>query len=153
MKDFEVRAVRYDDPEAKTVLTAALAELASRYGGTGDDTPMDPDEFTPPHGDFLVGFLDGVPVAGAGWRAHGDEDAELKRMFTAASVRGRGIGRKVLAAIEESARAQGRKRVILEVGDLQPEAIGMYHACGYERIENFGYYRDEPGCLSFARIL
>jgi GNAT superfamily N-acetyltransferase len=153
VEDFLVRAVRYDEPEAQAVMTAALAELASRYGGTGDDTPMEPDEFMPPRGGFVVGLLDGVPVAGAGWRAHGDEDAELKRMFTAASVRGRGIGRRVLAAVEESARAQGRKRVILEVGDLQPEAIAMYHACGYERIENFGYYRDEPGCLSFARVL
>lgn len=145
--------MRYDEAAARTVMRAALAELAARYGGTGDDTPMDPAEFTPPRGDFLVAFLGGEPVAGAGWRAHGDEDAELKRMFTSATVRGRGIGRKVLAAIEESARAQGRKRVILEVGDLQPEAIAMYHACGYERIENFGYYRDEPGCLSFARVL
>ncbi|MDP9797195.1 GNAT superfamily N-acetyltransferase [Catenuloplanes nepalensis] len=153
MKDVEVRSVRYDEPEARTVMHAALAELAGRYGGTGDDTPMDPAEFTPPGGDFVVAFLGGEPVGGAGWRAHGDEDAELKRMFTSAAVRGRGIGRRVLAAIEESARAQGRRRLILEVGDLQPEAIAMYNACGYDRIENFGFYRDEPGTLSFARDL
>lgn len=148
-----MRSVRYDEPEAQTVMRAAMAELADRYGGTGDDTPMDPAEFVPPRGDFVVAFLGGEPVGGAGWRAHGDDDAELKRMFTSATVRGRGVGRRVLAAVEDSARARGRRRLILEVGDLQPEAIAMYNACGYDRIENFGFYRDAPGCLSFARVL
>ena len=35
----------------------------------------------------------------------------------------------------------------------QPAAISLYQACGYERIPNFGFYRDSPGCVSFARPL
>ncbi|MFI5491010.1 GNAT family N-acetyltransferase [Actinoplanes sp. NPDC051859] len=107
---------------------------------------------------FVSGGMEvGVPagerlVGCGGWRRHG-EDAELKRMFTIAAARGRGVARRVLAAIEESAREQGCKRVILETGDKQPEAIALYEKCGYERIEDFGYYKGEPGVLSYARTL
>ncbi len=59
----------------------------------------------------------------------------------------------MLAAVEDSARASGRRRLILETGDRQPEAIGLYTSCGYERIANFGFYRDSPLCVSFARSL
>ena len=68
-------------------------------------------------------------------------------MYTAPTARGRGVARRMLAAVEESARAHGRRRMILETGDKQPEAIALYNSSGYERIDNFGYYRDEPGVL------
>jgi GNAT superfamily N-acetyltransferase len=100
-----------------------------------------------------AGSGDGEVLLGcAGWRAHG-EDAELKRMFTTPAARGRGVARRVLTAIEDSARERGCKRVILETGDKQPEAIALYIKCGYERIEDFGYYAGEEGVLSFARVL
>jgi ribosomal protein S18 acetylase RimI-like enzyme len=37
--------------------------------------------------------------------------------------------------------------------DRQPEAIGLYRSAGYERIEDFGYYRDYAGVCSYARVL
>lgn len=74
-------------------------------------------------------------------------------MYTAPAARGRGVARAVLAAVEHSARDQGRKRMILECGDKQPEAIAMYTSAGYERIPNFGFYQDAPGCLSYGRPL
>lgn len=155
VSEIEIRAVRYDSPVARQVVTAALADLAVRYGGGGDETPVEAAEFDPPNGVFLVAYLGGQPVGCGGWRSHGDsgETAELKRMFTAAEARGRGVARAVLAAVERSARDQGRKRIILECGDQQPEAIAMYQSGGYERIENFGFYRDSPNCLSFGRSL
>ena len=72
-------------------------------------------------------------------------------MFTATAVRGRGVARKLLVAIEESARAAGCRRVILETGDRQPEAIALYEASGYTRIDDFGYYAGEEGVLSYAK--
>jgi ribosomal protein S18 acetylase RimI-like enzyme len=74
-------------------------------------------------------------------------------MYTAPAARGRGVARRVLAAVEESARAAGCRRVILETGDRQPEAIALYTSAGYRRIADFGYYKDEEGVLSFARDL
>ena len=43
--------------------------------------------------------------------------------------------------------------MILETGDRQPEAIALYLSCGYERIDDFGYYKGEEGVLSYARSL
>lgn len=155
VSDIEIRALRFDAEVAQDLVRAALADLAARYGGSGDDTPVDAAEFAPPDGAFLVAYLDGKPVGCGGWRSHGDggEVAELKRMYTVPAARGRGVARTVLAAVERSAREHGRKRVVLECGDKQPEAIAMYLSAGYGRIPNFGYYRDAPGCVSFGRTL
>ncbi|AGL20428.1 GNAT family N-acetyltransferase [Actinoplanes sp. N902-109] len=147
-----IREARFDDPDVQALIGLALAELSRRYGGSGDDTPVAPSDFAPPNGAFLVAEESGRLLGCAGWRTHGP-DAELKRMFTIEQARGRGIARRVLAALEESARAAGRKRVILETGDKQPEAIALYEKCGYERIEDFGFYKGEPGVLSYAKVL
>jgi GNAT superfamily N-acetyltransferase len=148
----EIRKVRYDEPEVRALVTLALGDLSQRYGGSGDDTPVSAAEFAPPLGRFFVAVDGGRMIGCAGWRAHG-EDAELKRMFTVPVARGRGIARRLLAAVEASARADGRKRVILETGSRQPEAIALYESAGYRRIEDFGYYQDHAGVRSFARDL
>ncbi|MEO3744670.1 GNAT family N-acetyltransferase [Plantactinospora sp. B5E13] len=155
MSDLEIRDEPYDSPAAQRLVAATLADLAARYGGSGDETPVAPAEFAPPNGTFLVAYLDGEPVGCAGWRSHGDtgEVAELKRMYVSPVARGRGVARAVLAGIEESARKHGRRRLVLECGDRQPEAVALYQSSGFERIPDFGYYRDEPGVLSFGRWL
>jgi GNAT superfamily N-acetyltransferase len=155
VSEIDIRALRFDSPVAQSLIRAALADLGQRYGGSGDDTPVDAAEFELPDGAFLVAYLDGEAVGCGGWRSHGEagDTAELKRMYTAPAARGRGVARAVLAAVEQSAREQGRKRVVLECGDKQPEAIAMYTSAGYEPIPNFGFYADAPGCLSFGRPL
>ena len=155
VQNLEIHVARFDSPAAQQLIRSALADLGRRYGGNGDDTPVDAAEFEPPAGTFLIALLDGEPVGCGGWRSHGETGgtAELKRMYVAPEARGRGVARAVLAAVERSAREHGRKRIVLECGDRQPEAIALYGSAGYERIPNFGFYKDEPGCISFARTL
>ena len=142
----------FADPVVQALLGEVLDELSERYGGSGDDTPIATDDFTPPNGAFFVAD-DGERLIGcAGWRRHGS-DAELKRMFTAKAARGRGLGRRLLAAVEESAREAGFQRLILETGDKQPEAVALYGSAGYQRIEDFGYYKGHAGVLSYAKTL
>jgi GNAT superfamily N-acetyltransferase len=152
----EISATGYDDPVSQAIVADALADLGVRYGSsTGDDTPVDATEFAPPGGRFLVAWADGVPAGCGGWRTLASDDtvAEIKRMYTAPAWRGRGVATAVLRAIEETAREAGKKRLILETGRRQPEAIALYSKRGYERIPNFGYYRDYPDCVSFGRVL
>jgi GNAT superfamily N-acetyltransferase len=147
--------VSYTAPVAAGLVTAALADLAGRYGGDGDGTPVDPAQFEPPDGTFLVAWLDGRPAGCGGWRTwHGDPDvAEIKRMYTVPEARGRGVATALLRALEDSARRAGRTRAVLETGDRQPEAIALYQKAGYQRIPDFGFYKEEPGVRSFGRDL
>jgi GNAT superfamily N-acetyltransferase len=153
VSEIEIRAAGFDEPDVQQLVAEALGELARRYGGgSGDDTPVAASDFAPPGGGFFVAVAGGRLVGCAGWRSHG-VDAELKRMYTVPQARGRGVARRLLAAVEDSARARGRRRMILETGDRQPEAIRLYAASGYNRIDDFGYYRGHAGVLSYGRSL
>ena len=159
MPALELRATRYDHPDAQRLIADLQAFYAERYGD-GDDTPVDPAEFAAPAGYFAIGYVDGAPVACGGWRARdgGDPallpgDAEIKRMYVAAEQRGRGHARAVLAELERAAAAAGRLRTVLETGTAQPEAIGLYLACGYRPMPRFGYYREYPNSRCFAKPL
>ncbi|HEX7303702.1 GNAT family N-acetyltransferase [Lentzea sp.] len=125
-----------------------------RYGGV-DITPVDPAQFAAPLGYFVIGYLDGVPVACGGWRVNDeiDDAAEIKRMYVVDSARGRGLSRQVLAHLETTAREAGLRRMVLETGVRQPEAISLYTTSGYERIANFGVYRDDPNSRCFGKPL
>jgi GNAT superfamily N-acetyltransferase len=151
----EISRVRFGDPLARTLIVAALADLAQRYGGDGDSTPITEADFDPPGGCFLVAQVAGEPVGCGGWRtlAADVDAAEIKRMYTVPKWRGKGVASALLDALEESARSGGKKRMVLETGDRQPEAVGLYYRAGYERIENFGHYKEHPACLSFGRPL
>lgn len=145
-------ASAYDEPVAARLVEAVQQVYVERYGGP-DITPVDPAEFAPPRGLFLVGHVDGDPVACGGWRIMEPGLAELKRMYVAPERRGQGLSRVLLAALEDEARAAGIERLRLETGSRQPEAIGLYETSGYARIEKFGVYRCEPGSTCFGKDL
>jgi putative acetyltransferase len=72
---------------------------------------------------------------------------ELKRMYTAPAVRGQGIGRAILSALEQLAAYAGIQVFRLETGYLQPEAIALYERCGYRRRGPFGAYTNDPNSV------
>jgi GNAT superfamily N-acetyltransferase len=159
VNDLVIRAVRFGAPAAQELVAAAEADLAARYGS--EENPVEAVEFDPPEGVFMVAWLADRPVACGGWRtlSHfvdievADDVAEVRRMYARPDVRGNGIARALLLALEESARENGMKRLVLETGQRNPEAIAMYARYGYERITNYGHYKDEPETLSFGRDL
>jgi GNAT superfamily N-acetyltransferase len=146
-----IRVVAYDDPVAAELVEEVQQEYVVRYGGR-DGTPVDPTEFAPPEGLFLVGFLADAGVACGGWRSHGS-DAELKRMYVRHSARGRGVARAMLAELERTALAAGHQRMILETGQRQPEAIALYRSAGYTDVTAFGYYADTPLSIHLGKQL
>ena len=146
-----MRSVPFDSTLAQSLIDEVQQELVRRYGGP-DETPVDPAEFAPPDGTFLVAMLGGEPIGCAGVRRHGTA-AEVKRMFVRIEHRRRGHARRMLAELEGWARENGHRRVVLETGLAQPEAIALYASAGYLPIEGFGHYRDEPSSRSFAKEL
>lgn len=150
--ELELREEAYDGPAASALVAAVQQEYVDRYGGP-DDSPVDPGEFAPPHGRFLVGYLNGRPVATGGIRRAGPDSVEIKRMFVVADARGRGLSRVVLARLESLASEMGARRVVLETGSRQPEAMRLYETSGYERIDGFGHYKCEPLSVSYGKTV
>ena len=148
----ELREEAYDSPVAQQLIAAVQAEYVVRYGGP-DEAPVDPAEFSPPQGLFLVGYLGATPVATGGLRHHGHGQLEVKRMYVVPEARGKGLSRQMLAALEDRARTLGATRIVLETGMRQPEAISLYESSGYERIPGFGHYADAPLSISFEKNL
>jgi GNAT superfamily N-acetyltransferase len=152
VSDLDLGEEPFDGPSALVLTAQVQQEYVVRYGGP-DTTPVDTTEFAPPHGRFLIGYLELEPVVMGGIRLLDGDTAEIKRMYVVPSVRGRGFARVVLRRLEELAAELGVSRVVLETGLRQPEAMALYASSGYERIEGFGHYRGEALSASFGKTL
>lgn len=149
----------YEHPDVATLEQAAQRFYVQIYGSP-DETPFTTADFTPPHGAFLVGYLDEQAVAMGGWRFRtpgvpqvARRPAEIRRMFVRECVRGRGFARLVLAALEASAAAAGADWMLLETGQPQVAAVGLYRSSGYVDVERFGYYANSDMALNLGRPL
>lgn len=150
--DLDLEVVAYDSDVAGGILAEVQAELTARYGGP-DETPVDPLDFAPPRGLFAVVRRGGEVVGCAALRPHADGDVELKRMFVRPTHRRTGVARGLLTLLEDRARDSGYRRLVLETGLEQPEAIALYESAGYRLIPGFGYYADSPLSRSYAKDL
>jgi GNAT superfamily N-acetyltransferase len=151
----DARAVRVEhvaeDAEVVTKLVAELqAEYVLRYGG-GDATPVAEGDFAPPTGAFLVLYVGDEPAACGALRRHDAHDVEVKRLFVRRSHRGQGLARRLMSELERTAAALGYRRVLVETGLAQPEAIGLYESLGYARVPGFGHYRRSPQNRCYAK--
>ncbi|MFD4635139.1 GNAT family N-acetyltransferase [Streptomyces sp. NPDC058284] len=158
----ELRTVTFAHPDAIRLNDHVQLEYAERYGDEGDITPLDPTMFEPPRGLYLIAYDEhGTALATGGWRGmdengegYQDGDAELKRMYVTPEARGLGLARRILAALEEDARAAGRVRMVLETGTKQPEAIALYTSSGYTPAPaKFGLYRFDDLSRCYAKAL
>ena len=130
--------------DARYCLAAYFAELAQRFDTGFDLTsslPATDEELTPPAGRLVVATLHGEPVGCAAIKLHDDQPAEVKRMWVAQSVRGLGLGRRLLTTVEEHARAAGARVLHLETNRALTEAIALYRSAGYQEVAAFN---DEP---------
>jgi len=147
-----VRALAYTDPVVRALEAELQQEYVERYGGV-DETPIDPAQFAPPDGLFLVGFVGAEPVASGGLRRHDDDAAEIKRMYVVEDRRGVGYARRLLAELETRVAFAGYRRIVLETGLRQPEAIALYESSGYRPIPDFGFHAGMKLVRSFGREL
>jgi GNAT superfamily N-acetyltransferase len=166
----------YDGAAGTLLIGELLADINERYGAWAVDLTDDelaaadaaylaevtPDVVRRPTGAFLVARLGGE-LAGCGavrgYVPYHDDlpdepgVGEIKRMYTRPSARRRGVGRVVLARLEEIAVELGYRRLLLETGRPQPEAIALYEQGGWSPIAPYGHYRDEAESRCFAKDL
>ncbi|HUX34454.1 MAG TPA: GNAT family N-acetyltransferase [Gemmatimonadaceae bacterium] len=132
--------VEPDSAEARACLTRYYAELAVRFEGGFDEAgelPTDADDMRPPRGAFLVASVDGTPVACSAVKTFVPGVGYIKRMWVDEAMRGTGLGRRMLDAIETQAGELGFTTVVLETNRALTEAINLYRHAGYTEVAPF----------------
>jgi DNA-binding MarR family transcriptional regulator/GNAT superfamily N-acetyltransferase len=131
-------------PDARQCLRAYVAEL-NRRSQSGYDpaagVSADPQELRPPAGAFIVAHLSNEPVGCGAVKHRPNGPSDIKRMWVSETVRGMGLGRRMLEHLEAEAQRAGAKVVHLETNGALTEAIGLYRASGYREVPPFN---DEP---------
>jgi ribosomal protein S18 acetylase RimI-like enzyme len=140
------------DSAALGLIDALSARLAEITGSDGRS------HFTPeaqgPRSCFLIAMDGGEAVGCGALRPLEPGDiGEIKRMY--AHVPGRGIGSRVLAALEERARGFGYRVLRLETRKVNQAAVAFYLRHGYAVCENYGPYvgRIEAVCFEKRLVL
>lgn len=126
-----------DSVEARACLNAYFAELERRFPEGFDasaSVSADVHEVTPPRGAFVVVRVGGRPRGCGAVKVLNDGFGEVKRMWIHPELRGRGMGRRLLEALEARAKSLGVKRVRLDTSAHLPEAIRLYVGAGYREI-------------------
>lgn len=101
----------------------------------------------------VVAYQEEIPVACGAIKPFNDDCMEVKRMFTRAENRGKGVAGKVLAELEIWAKELGYQKCVLETGKRQPEAIALYERNGYRRIANYGQYAGIENSVCFEKVV
>jgi putative acetyltransferase len=147
-----IKPAQPSDPAVRFLVAAQQQELRAIYEGRDDATePFEPVSLEGAGSLLLVCEEGGEWVAcGALVRLEDGETAEVKRMYTAPLWRGRGKGKALLAALIAGGKSAGYRRLVLETGTLQPEAVALYERAGFVRVANYGAYRGVETSLCFA---
>ncbi|MBC6441199.1 MAG: GNAT family N-acetyltransferase [Rhodospirillales bacterium] len=140
-----------DTPETRAMLEASDAYMAERYPPANnymlDVSALQGRDIT-----FLVARKDGAAI-GCGAIVRKAGYAEIKRMWVAPEARGLKLGRRLLDELEAVARAEAIPALMLEAGDEQPEAMGLYAAAGFTRRGAFGDYPEGPPSVFMEKRL
>ena len=101
----------------------------------------------------IVAYENEIAVGCGGMKEYSNDSVEVKRMYVPASMRGKGIASSVLSELEAWAKELNYKKCVLETGKRQPEAISLYKKNGYQKISNFGQYKNVDNSVCFEKEL
>lgn len=139
--------ISVEDPasrDAQWCLQQYVAELGERFEegfDIGKSIPADRREMVRPRGAFLVARLDGRPVGCGAVKLVEPGVGSIKRMWVTGELRGAGVGRRLLLALEKEAAGLGMGRLRLETNSSLHEAQALYRRNGYREVEAFN---DDP---------
>ncbi|MEU0546902.1 helix-turn-helix domain-containing GNAT family N-acetyltransferase [Micromonospora sp. NPDC005979] len=132
------------DPRARACLRAYTREVGRRFDDGFDpalSNPVDDEALVPPAGVLLLATLNTEPVGCGAVKLHRDGPAEIKRVWVADTVRGLGVGRRLLGELERYAAERGATAVRLDTNRNLTEAIALYRSAGYREIPPYNTER------------
>ena len=138
--------IRMENPRADGVreLISTLDNYLSALYPPTSNHFLDLEQLTRPEIRLFVARRAGAPLACGALRIDAAGYGEVKRMYVAPAARGQGLGRAILARIEEQAAREGLQLMRIETGVRQEEAIALYRSCGYRDCGPFGDYPPDP---------
>ena len=101
----------------------------------------------------IIAYENELPIACGAIKQFSENAMEVKRMYTLASYRGKGIASGVLIQLEKWAAEMNYSHCILETGIRQPDAIRLYEKNGYLPIPNYGQYAGVENSRCFEKKL
>lgn len=132
------------DPEgqqARDCLQAYFDLLLTRIPGvTQAHVPLpDPDasSYRAPDGAFLLAWSEGLAVGCVSLKRVDDHKGEVKRLWIEPAARGLGLARRMMLAVEDTARDLGMTCLQLDTNENLPEAIALYRATGWTGVAPF----------------
>ena len=133
----EIREATADDVPA---IVEHVAKVLAEFGLTfGSGSPTDdqlrglPASYRDHGGAFWVAYNDGALVGTAGVFPVEPGTYELRKMYLLPTLRGLGLGKKLLAACVDWVRARGGTYIVCDTIDAMTRAIAFYEAHGFVR--------------------
>ena len=132
-----VRTVeRAEVPEVIALIRDTLAEFGLEFGKgatTDDELHALPDAYTDRGGAFWIARVDGVVMACCGVFPVAPATYELRKMYARPTVRGLGLGTRLLDTAVTWCRARGGAHLVLDTVEEMTRAIAFYEANGFVR--------------------
>jgi putative acetyltransferase len=92
-------------------------------------------KITGPGGHILMAVEDGEAIGCVALMTMKDGGFEVAKMAVTEAHKGRGIGRDLMAACIDRARAVGARRLYLETNSSLAPALGLYRRFGFQDVE------------------
>lgn len=158
--NFSLDPISRDDPRVLELYADFVREADGPLVYDREDAGIDleeeiakgpPADLTPPNGVLLLARANDEPAGLGGVRDLNTDVAEVKSMYVAPAYRGTGLGRRILARLDEIALEHGCSAVRLDTSGYLTPAVGLYRAAGYRGVAP---YNDNPKAdLWFERSL
>jgi putative acetyltransferase len=149
-----IAAESFDSDDARRLIASLDAGLAELYPPEQRFGPnLKAEHLEGGQGVFLVARDDGRAVGCGAIRLLDPTTAEAKRMYVEPDQRGKGIGRAVLAGLVAAAKQRGVRRLVLETGIHQHEALSLYRRAGFAQVDCWGEYASSPTSICLEKQL
>ncbi len=135
--EFHIRDWQPDDRDAAAdVIRTVLAEYGLGWEPTGADQDVLQVEraYQQAGGAFWVVVQAGTIVGTAAYYpiARGTQAVEIRKMYLRPAVRGKGLGRWLLAQLEVAIAQAGYQEIWIETASVLREAVQLYAQSGYQ---------------------
>jgi putative acetyltransferase len=138
-----IRPIEPSDNQAiASIIRTALTEFGANKPGTvfyDDTTDHLYELFTAePQSGYFIALQDGIIVGGAGYfptEGLPNNTCELVKMYLNATVRGMGLGRKMIDYVLAAAKQKGYTQVYLETMPELNKAVKVYEQFGFSYLD------------------